>query len=60
MDAQVDRLTLFPKIDPFGEGMLSLDGNHVMYWEQSGNPNGMAVGRKGSPARRISVFAGTR
>ena len=43
MDAQVDRLTLFPKIDPFGEGMLSLDGNHVMYWEQSGNPNGMPV-----------------
>lgn len=43
MDAQVDRLTLFPKIDPFGEGVLSLDGKHDMYWEQSGNPDGMPV-----------------
>ena len=43
MDAQADRQTLFPKIEPFGEGTLSLDGGHEMYWEQSGNPDGMPV-----------------
>lgn len=43
MDAQADRQNLFPKIKPFGEGMLSLGGNHVMYWEQSGNPDGIPV-----------------
>ncbi len=43
MDAQADRQTLFPKIEPFGEGTLPLDGGHEMYWEQSGNPDGMPV-----------------
>ena len=43
MDAHADRQTLFPKIEPFGEGTLSLDGGHEMYWEQSGNPNGVPV-----------------
>lgn len=43
MDAQADRQTLFPKIEPFGEGTLSLDGGHEMYWEQSGNPDGVPV-----------------
>ncbi len=43
MDAQAARQNLFPKIQPYGEGMLSLDGNHVMYWEQSGNPDGIPV-----------------
>lgn len=43
MDAQVDRQNLFPKIQPFGNGMLSLDSGHEMYWEQSGNPDGVPV-----------------
>ena len=43
MDVHAERQTLFPKIDPFGEGTLSLDGGHKMYWEQSGNPNGVPV-----------------
>ena len=43
MDTHADRPTLYPKIEPFGEGMLSLGGDHEMYWEQSGNPDGMPV-----------------
>jgi len=43
MDAQAGRQTLFPKIEPFGEGMLSLGGGQEMYWEQSGNPDGVPV-----------------
>lgn len=43
MDAQTDRQPLFPKISPFEDGMLSLDGGHEMYWEQSGNPDGFPV-----------------
>lgn len=50
MDAQTERRPLFPKISPFGEGMLSLDGGHEMYWEQSGNPDGFpAVFLHGGP-----------
>jgi len=43
MDAQAGRQALFPKIEPFGEGLLSLGGGHEMYWEQSGNPDGVPV-----------------
>jgi len=43
MDAHTDQPTLFPKIEPFGEGMLSLGVVHEMYWEQSGNPDGVPV-----------------
>jgi len=43
MDAQAERHVLFPKIDPFGEGVLTLDKTHEMYWEQSGNPDGVPV-----------------
>ena len=43
MDAQAGRQALFPKIEPFGEGMLSLGGGQKMYWEQSGNPDGLPV-----------------
>ena len=43
MDAQVDRQSLYPKIEPYGKGMLSLGGDHEMYWEQSGNPDGKPV-----------------
>lgn len=34
---------LFPPIEPYDHGMLPLDGIHTMYWEQSGNPEGIPV-----------------
>ncbi len=34
---------LFPTIEPFHSEFLSLDNGHNMYWEQSGNPNGVPV-----------------
>jgi len=34
---------LFPPIEPFATGMLPVDGRHTLYWEQSGNPAGVAV-----------------
>lgn len=32
---------LYPEIEPYASGMLALDGIHIMYWEQSGNPQGV-------------------
>ncbi len=32
---------LFPPIEPHASGRLALDGLHEMYWEESGNPNGL-------------------
>lgn len=43
LDAQPHRYDLFPEIQPYESGMLPLDGRHVMYWEQSGNPDGAPV-----------------
>jgi proline iminopeptidase len=37
------RTDLYPPLEPYGSGMLDLDGRHQMYWEQSGNPAGPAV-----------------
>ena len=37
------RATLFNPIEPYESGMLPLDDLHVMYWEQSGNPEGQPV-----------------
>ena len=34
---------LFPEIEPYDSGMLPLDTCHTMYWEQSGNPNGLPI-----------------
>jgi proline iminopeptidase len=34
---------LFPEIGPFENGYLPLATNHVMYWEQVGNPRGRPV-----------------
>ena len=34
---------LFPDIGPFESGYLPLGGEHVMYWEQVGNPRGRPV-----------------
>ena len=35
------RKQLFPKIEPHRTGMLELDDTHVMYWELSGNAEGV-------------------
>ena len=37
------RRDLFPEIEAYETGYLPLDTRHVMYWEQSGNPQGMPV-----------------
>lgn len=34
---------LFPPVEPHDHGMLPLDDTHTMYWEQSGNQNGIPV-----------------
>jgi len=34
---------LYPDIQPFDSGTLKLDGRHVMYYEQCGNPKGKPV-----------------
>lgn len=39
----MNREQLFSPIDPYDSGRLPLDGGHVMYWEQSGNPKGVPV-----------------
>jgi proline iminopeptidase len=39
----MNRQDLFPPIEPFTTGMLTLDGHHTMYWEQSGNPHGVPI-----------------
>jgi proline iminopeptidase len=43
MDANKEFRDFFPRIEPFERGMLALDSRHQMYWEQSGNPEGMPV-----------------
>ncbi len=37
------RSALHPPIEPFDSGMLPLDDVHTMYWETSGNPDGVPV-----------------
>ena len=37
------RSDLFPEISPYASGMLAVDGRHTIYWEQSGNPEGVPV-----------------
>jgi proline iminopeptidase len=43
MDASIEKMELFPQLEPFEHGTLDLDGLHQMYWEQSGNPDGVPV-----------------
>jgi len=41
---------LYPPVDPTSFGMLALDQGHAMYWEVSGNPDGIpAVFLHGGP-----------
>ncbi|HSK39455.1 MAG TPA: prolyl aminopeptidase [Arenibaculum sp.] len=37
------RSELFPPIDPYRTGMMRVDGIHTIYWEQSGNPQGVPI-----------------
>jgi len=37
------RSQLYPEIEPSRAGMLALDDVHHMYWEESGNPDGIPV-----------------
>lgn len=37
------REQLYPPIEPYQTGKLELDGRHIMYWEESGNPDGEPV-----------------
>ncbi len=39
-DLMTTRRDLFPPIEPYRTGRLRLDRRHVMYWEESGNPEG--------------------
>ena len=57
--ARTPRTELYPDLEPFDSGMLPLDALHTMYWEQSGNPEGVPVvflhggpGAGSSPAHR--------
>src|SRR5260370_10011701 len=34
---------LYPVIDPYVSGRLSVDEIHTLYWEECGNPNGIPV-----------------
>lgn len=36
-------LDLFPEIEPYSSGYLAVDAPHELYWEQSGNPDGIPV-----------------
>lgn len=35
--------SLFPEIEPYERGHLQVDGLHALYWEVSGNPQGVPV-----------------
>lgn len=37
------RSELYPETEPYNTGMLALDGQHRMYFEESGNPRGAPV-----------------
>jgi proline iminopeptidase len=37
------RTALYPEIEPYASGMLPLDAIHAMYWEASGNAQGIPV-----------------
>jgi proline iminopeptidase len=39
----MSRRDLFPPIEPYATGTLAVDARHTLYWEQSGNPQGLPV-----------------
>ncbi len=59
MDVQEPRLDLYPAIEPYASGLLKVDETHEIYWDASGNPDGVPVlfvhggpGAGTSPAHR--------
>ncbi len=36
-------MDLFPVITPYSSGFLAVDATHNIYWEQSGNPDGVPI-----------------
>ena len=40
---RVPLMDLFPPITPYSSGFLSVDPTHNLYWEQSGNPDGVPI-----------------
>ena len=55
MDVSQSQNQLYPEIQPHAKGMLDLDGHHQMYWEVSGNPDGVpAVFLHGGPGAGAS------
>lgn len=36
-------LDLFPELEPYSSGFLDVGDGHTLYWEQSGNPDGIPV-----------------
>ena len=55
MDVSSTQYQLFPEIEPFATGQIDLDGYHKMYWEVSGNPEGVpAVFLHGGPGAGAS------
>jgi len=36
-------MDLFPSITPYSSGYISVDSAHTLYWEQSGNPDGVPI-----------------
>ena len=43
MDLSSTSYELYCDIEPYLTGMLDLDGHHLMYWEISGNPEGVPI-----------------
>jgi len=37
------RADLYPPLEPFASGMIAVDARHRIYWEESGNPDGIPV-----------------
>jgi len=49
-NSRIGRQDLFPPLEPYATGMLPVDRLHTLYWEQSGNPEGLpAVFLHGGP-----------
>lgn len=38
-----DKRALYPPIEPYQSGYLSVDGGHQIYWEECGNPQGKPI-----------------
>jgi proline iminopeptidase len=43
MSKETPELQLFPPIEPYRTGMMPVDELHTLYWEESGNPEGVPV-----------------